>query len=311
MADGVQRARVNGLEIAYETFGDPADPAVVLVMGLGSQMLAWPDEFCQALAARGSYVVRFDNRDVGLSSALRDVPTPHPVAVLAGRRPPVYTVADMADDCVGLLDALGLDRVDLVGASMGGFIAQTVALRHPERLRSLSLIMTSTGSKRVGRYKLQLVGSLLRPRVFPSREAAIEGRVAMARLISSPGYPFDADYVRDLAARSYDRAGDPTGYMRHLGAILSQPDRTRQLRRLRVPTLVIHGFQDPLVGVSGGIALARNIPGARFVGLHGMGHDLPRALWPQFADEIAAIAAVGRARERAGTGPTSEERVLA
>lgn len=290
----MQRAQVNGIEIAYETFGDPGDPAVVLVMGLGTQMLAWPEEFCRDLASRGSFVVRYDNRDVGLSTALSHLPTPHPLAVAAGRRRPAYTVRDMAEDCLGLLDHLGLDRVDLVGASMGGFIAQTVAIAHPERVRSLTLIMTSTGSRRVGRAKLHLTGMLLKPRRYPNREAAVEARLAIARAIGSPGYALDEAYVREIAGRSYDRAGDPQGYMRHLGAVLSQPDRTPKLRKLRVPTLVMHGLHDPLVGVNGGIALARSIRGSRFLGFPGMGHDLPRDLWPQFADEIAAIARAGR-----------------
>jgi pimeloyl-ACP methyl ester carboxylesterase len=297
VAEAVQRAQVNGIEIAYETFGDPADPAIVLVMGLGTQMLAWPEEFCRDLAARGSFVVRYDNRDVGLSSAMRHLPTPHPLAVAAGRRRPAYTIRDMAEDCVGLLDHLGLDQVDLVGASMGGFIAQTVALSHPERVRSLTLIMTSTGSRRVGRARLHLTGMLLKPRHYPNREAAIKARLAVARAIGSPGYPLDEAYVREMAGRSYDRAADPRGYMRHLGAVLSQPDRTPRLRKLRVPTLVMHGLHDPLVGVSGGIALARAIQGSRFLGFPGMGHDLPRALWGQFADEITAVARFGRERQ--------------
>ncbi len=297
MTDGVQRAQVDGLEIAYETFGNPTDPAIALIMGLGTQMLAWPDEFCRDLADRGSYVVRYDNRDVGLSTSLRNLPTPHPLAVAAGRRQPAYTVADMAEDCVGLLDALGLGEVDLVGASMGGFIAQTVAIRHPERVRSLTLIMTSTGARRVGRARLNLLGTILRPRRYPTKAAAIEARVRTARLIGSPGYPLDEAFVRDLAGRAYDRAGDPQGYLRHLGAVLAQPDRTRQLQALRMPTLVMHGLDDPLVGATGGIAVARAIRGSRFLGFPGMGHELPRDLWPQFADEITAIAAVGRRQQ--------------
>lgn len=283
------RAQANGIEIAYETFGDRGDPVIVLVMGLGTQMLAWPDDLCRGLADRGHYVVRFDNRDVGHSTHLSEAPPPDVMDIVLRRRQPPYRIDDMADDVVGLLDALGLDGVHLVGASMGGFIAQTVALRCPTRVRSLTLMMTSTGSRLVGQPRPRLFARLLRRRVVSDRHAAMSATVETFRLIGSRGFAFDEEYLRDLAGRSYDRGYDPAGYVRQLAAVAHQPNRTAALPRITVPTLVMHGLHDPLVAVSGGIALARAIPGSRFVGFAGMGHDLPRELWPEFVLEIAAL----------------------
>ncbi len=286
------RAQVaTGIEIAYETFGDPGAPPLLLVMGLGTQMIAWPDELCEDLAARGHHVIRFDNRDVGESTHLRGVRAPRLSQVVTGRRKPPYTVDDMAADTVGLVDALGLGRVHLVGASLGGFIAQTVALQFPERLRSLTLIMTSTGSRRVGQADPRLVGRLVKGRVAASREEAMDAVVETFRVIGSQGYALDEARLRDVGARSFDRGYDRAGYRRQLAAVAGQPNRTERLRELDVPTLVMHGLQDRLVKPSGGIALARLIPRARFVGFNGMGHDLPRQLWPEFADHISALVA--------------------
>lgn len=285
--DGIQRATVGDIELAYETFGDPSDPTLLLIMGLGTQMLAWPDEFCAELAAAGHYVVRFDNRDCGLSTHFDGLPAPRPARVVLRREPAPYSIDDMADDAAGLIEALGMGTVDVVGASMGGFIAQALALRSPDRVRTLTLIMTSTGSRRVGQPAPTIVRQLLRRRSVTDRDAAIAAAVGVFRLIGSPGFAFDEEYLQRQAGMSYDRAYDPNGYFRQLAACLVQPDRSRQLAQLRVPTLVIHGLNDPLVSFSGGVALARRIPGARFVGYSGMGHDLPRPLWPQLADEIA------------------------
>ncbi|MDT4944009.1 MAG: hypothetical protein QOH14_742 [Pseudonocardiales bacterium] len=285
--DGIQRATVGDIELAYETFGDPSDPTLLLIMGLGTQMLAWPDEFCAELAAAGHYVVRFDNRDCGLSTHLDGLPAPRPARVVLRREPAPYSIDDMADDAAGLIEALGSGAVDVVGASMGGFIAQALALRSPERLRTLTLIMTSTGSRRVGQPAPKIVRQLLRRRAVPDRDAAIAAAVGVFRLIGSPGFAFDEEYLQVQAGTSYDRAYDPNGYFRQLAACLVQPDRTRPLGQLRVPTLVIHGLNDPLVSFSGGLALSRRIPGARLVGYSGMGHDLPRPLWPQLTGEIA------------------------
>jgi pimeloyl-ACP methyl ester carboxylesterase len=294
------RVAANGIELAYETFGDAGAQPVVLIMGLATQMIGWPDELCEGLAQRGSFVVRFDNRDVGESTHLRHLPPPRMADIMVRRRPPPYSISDMADDVAGLIDGLGLGRVHLVGASMGGFIAQTVALKHADRVRTLTLIMTSTGSRLVGQAKPRVLARLLRPRPAADRPAAVSAAVETFRLIGSHGFAFDEEYVRDLAGLSWDRGYDPAGYRRQLAASASQPNRTAELRRIRVPALVMHGLHDPLVAPSGGLAIAKAIRDSRFVGFSGMGHDLPRALWPEFVREIAALAALGEQRRRQG-----------
>ncbi len=286
----VQTVQANGIEIAYETFGDANRPPVLLVMGLGTQMIAWPDQMCQEIADRGFFVIRYDNRDSGLSTHFHDERAPSIVDVMVRRRKPPYTIDDMAADGVGLMDALGLDSVHLVGASMGGFIAQTMAIKHPRKVRSLTLIMTSTGSRRVGNPKPAVFGALTKRRVRLDRQSAQQAAVETFRIIGSKGYAFDEEYLMDLGGRSYDRGHDPGGYLRQLAAIMAQPDRTEQLRRIRMPALVMHGLHDPLVNVSGGLAAARLLRNAKFVGYAGMGHDLPRDLWPDFALEIGGLA---------------------
>ncbi|HEY2130686.1 MAG TPA: alpha/beta hydrolase [Streptosporangiaceae bacterium] len=294
------RVGANGIELAYETFGQAGDPAIVLVMGWATQMIAWPDEMCEALATGGHFVVRFDNRDSGASTHLEHAPPPPLGEVLTRRRRPPYTIGDMADDVAALLDGLGLASVHLVGASMGGFIAQTVALRHPGPVRSLTLMMTSTGSLRVGLARPRVYARLLRREVISGREAAVASAVETFRVIGSRGYPFDEAHVREVAGRSWDRGFDPAGSLRQLEATVTQPNRTAALRQITVPALVMHGLADPLVGPSGGLALARAIPGCRFIGYPGMGHDLPRPLWPEFVEQITALAARGDRDRRPG-----------
>jgi pimeloyl-ACP methyl ester carboxylesterase len=288
----------NGIEIAFETFGEATDPPILLVMGLGSQMLAWPDDLCADLASRGHYVVRFDNRDVGLSTHFRQLPAPSPAGALLNRRRSPYRIEDMADDASGLLGALGLPSAHVVGASMGGFIAQELALRHPEQVRSLTLIMTSTGSRLVGHPAPRVMARMVRRRPVLDREAAIEVVVETFRVIGSPGYPMDEERLRDVAGQGYDRAYDPAGVLRQMTAVMAQRDRTKLLRGVRVPTVVIHGLADPLVSPSGGRAIAAAVPGARFVAIPGMGHDLPRALWSRIADEIVGVATRGESQAR-------------
>lgn len=286
----LQRVHVGDLEIAYESFGERGDPPMLMVMGLGTQMIAWPDELCQDLADRGHHVVRFDNRDAGASTHLDGVRVPKLRDVAVRRKRPPYTLDDMADDAAGLVEALDLGPVHVVGASLGGFIAQTMALRHAELVRSLTLIMTSTGSRRVGQADPRLLGRLLKGRSVGSRDEAAEAAVETFRAIGSPGYVLDEDRMRDVGRRSFDRGHDVWGYRRQLAAVVGQPNRTAQLSSLDIPTLVVHGLHDPLVAPSGGIALAKRIPGARFLGFAGMGHDLPRDLWPEFADAITAVS---------------------
>src|SRR4051812_18053059 len=286
---GIQRAQVGDIELAYETFGDRDDPPVLLVMGLATQMIGWPDEFCTGLADRGLFVVRFDNRDIGLSTHLDDRGAPDLMAILGGDRSNVpYGLGDLADDTAGLLEVLSLDSAHVVGASMGGKIAQLVAIRHPERVRSLTSIMSTTGDPAVGMPAEAAMGVLLAPPAA-DREAAIQRAVDTYRVIGSPGFEFDEQALRARAGLSYDRRYNPAGVARQLTAILTTPDRTADLGALDVPTLVIHGEQDSLVNVSGGRATAAAIPGAELLVVDGMGHDLPRAIWPEVTDRIATL----------------------
>lgn len=290
----IQWARVGALDIAYEAFGDPADPPVLLVMGLATQMVGWPDEFCRDLADRGLHVIRFDNRDIGLSTHLTDAGAPDILALMGGHGSAAYALADLADDTVGLLDQLGLDSVHVVGASMGGMIAQLVAVRSPERVRSLTSIMSTTGDQGVGRPSDAATGVLLAAPAH-DRESAIQRAVDTYRVIGSPGFEFDETALRERAGLSFDRAYDPAGVARQLAAILTTPDRTSDLGALDVPALVVHGEKDQLVDVSGGHATAAAIPGAELMIVDGMGHDLPREVWPRLLDALTALVERGEA----------------
>jgi pimeloyl-ACP methyl ester carboxylesterase len=302
-----QTARVNGIEIVYEEFGDPANETVLLIMGLGVQMLGWDERFCKLLVERGFHVVRFDNRDVGRSTKIEGGSTPDVGAALLGDASSAsYTLDDMADDTVGLLDHLGIDAANLVGASLGGMIAQTVAIRHPERVLSLTSIMSTTGQQEVGQPHPEAIPALLTPPAA-DREGYAESAVAAFRVIGSKGFDGSDEFVRERALRSFDRGYFPEGVARQLLGVIASGDRTAALAKVEVPTLVIHGTADPLIDVSGGKATAAAIPGARLELVEGMGHDLPRPLWPKFIDLIVENTERARSGTAAGDGsaPTS------
>ena len=288
-------AAAGDLNLCYQTFGAPDAAPLLLVMGLSSQMLLWDEDFCETLAGRGFRVIRFDNRDVGRSSVLHDAPVPSQWQLLVrDPRAAAYSLDEMAADAVGLLDHLDVDRAHVVGASMGGMIAQLMAINHPERVRSLVSIMSTTGARRVGRPHPRIAMRLLRR---PSRDRAgfIEDHLETYRQIGSRGFAFEEDRKRERAGRCFDRGIHPAGGARQLAAVVTAPDRTARLRAVRTPTTVIHGDADPLVHVSGGRATAAAVPGSRLVILPGMGHDLPRELWPQIVDAVAETAAAADA----------------
>lgn len=288
--ENVKYADAGAVRIAYEQFGDPANPPLLLVMGLGAQMLAWQNDFCQKVAEAGFHVTRFDNRDVGLSTHLADATPPDVMAALGGdTSSATYKLTDMAADAIGLLDAIGVQKAHIVGASMGGMIVQTMAIEHPERLLSVTSIMSTTGNPEVGGATEAAIGALLQPPA-PDRETAIANALVTWKIIGSPGFPFDEDGIRTRAGISYDRAYDPIGMARQLVGILASGDRTEALGGVNLPFLVIHGEDDPLVNVSGGRATADAVPGAKIVTYPGMGHDVPRNLWDQIVPEIAGIA---------------------
>jgi pimeloyl-ACP methyl ester carboxylesterase len=287
---GEQRAQVGDIEVCYETFGERSQPPLLLIMGLSSQMVLWEDEFCEQLADRGFWVIRFDNRDCGRSTVLRDAPIPKRWELLVRHpRCAAYSLDEMAADAAGLLDELGVEQAHVVGASMGGMIAQCLAIRHPDRVRSLVSIMSTTGNRRVGRPSPRVVSMLVR-RIPRDREAYIRDFVASWKTIGSPS-DHDPSRLRVMAERCYERGIHPAGSARQLAAIVTTPDRTPALRNLEIPTTVIHGDVDPLISPSGGRATAAAIPGARLVMIPGMGHDMPPRLWDQILDEIEATAA--------------------
>ncbi|MDN5857172.1 MAG: alpha/beta fold hydrolase [Pseudonocardia sp.] len=283
------RVRVNGIDIAFERFGPPENSPLLLIMGLGTQMLAWREQFCELLVDEGHHVIRFDNRDIGLSTHLHEAPMPDLAAVLTGDTSAApYRLDDMAADTAGLLDALGIPSAHIVGASMGGMIAQALAIGHPDRVRSLTSIMSTTGAPGVGAATPKAQAALLAPPAT-TREEAVQRAIGAFRVIGSPGFPMDEESLADTVGRSYDRGYDPQGVTRQLLAVMASGDRTPALRTLAVPTLVVHGEDDPLVGLDGGKATAAAIPGAELLTFPGMGHDLPRQLWRPIVDAITRL----------------------
>jgi pimeloyl-ACP methyl ester carboxylesterase len=288
----VPRVKANGLEFEYDTFGEEGGAPLLLVMGLGAQLISWDEGFCELLAARGFRVVRFDNRDCGLSSSLDHLGAPSPFAVAEGSVPPPYTLEEMAEDTAAILDALDVGAVHLVGASMGGFIAQLVAIRHPDRVLSLTSIMSAPGGlmDNVPATPAATEALLTPPPV--EREAMIEHGVWLSSRTSGPAH-FDPEESRRRRARAVDRAVNTAGTARQFAAIAAARSRVEALGRLRVPALVIHGEADPLVPVENGRRTAAAIPGARLLLFPTMGHDLPEPFWPEIVEAIAETA--GRA----------------
>ncbi len=286
---GTDFAKANGIDICYETFGNPSDPALLLVMGFTAQLIAWDEGFCEALASRGRFVIRFDNRDCGLSTHLDGVAVDLPAVLAAvagkGEMPPVpYTLSAFSDDAFGLLDQLGIERAHIFGASMGGMIVQTMAVEHPERVLSMTSVMSTTGEPEYFQSDPKAMAALMTPP--PSeREAFIAFSVDRGALFSSPRY-YDKAQTAERAALSYDRAFYPEGAGRQLAAIRASADRSAALRELGVPTLVIHGRADTLILPMGGERTAELIPAANLLMLNDMGHDVPEPLWPLIVDAV-------------------------
>lgn len=289
------KARVGELELEYDTFGRQGDPAVLLIMGLGTQMIAWPEPFCEALASKGFHVIRFDNRDIGHSTHLDHLPLPGNLDFVLRRVKPAYTLDDMAADAVGLLTALGIERAHIVGASMGGMIAQLVAINHRERVLSMTSIMSAVGGKDHVAPSLKVLGRLLLPPP-KTRAARIQRQVDTARLLAG-GNPVDEDRLGEFAAVSIDRSYHPAGMRRQLAASAAAPSRRARLGRLQVPALVIHGLDDPLVPPENGRRTAAAIPGARLREIPGMGHNLPPQKWPDVINAIVEVAEQAEARQ--------------
>ena len=285
----------NGIQIEYDTFGDPSASPLLLIIGLGGQLIEWHEDFCTGLAEKGHYVIRFDNRDTGLSRKFEEAGIPDIIkAVEASMRgepiAPPYTLADMADDAVGLLDALGIQKAHICGMSMGGMIAQIITTRHPQRVLSLISIYSTTGNPELPPPEPDAMEVLLeKPPI--ERKAYIEYLVRTFRVIAGRGFAFDEQFHRQVAEKAFDRAFYPQGSARQLMAIMAQGNRKPELAAVSVPTLVIHGSDDPLVSVECGKDTAAAIPGAELLIIDGMGHDLPPGgAWPQILEAIAAHA---------------------
>jgi pimeloyl-ACP methyl ester carboxylesterase len=294
------RVEANGLEFEYDTFGEAGAPPLLLIMGLGAQMISWDEEFCALLAGRGFHVVRFDNRDVGLSSKLDHLGTSDLSAVASGSQQPPYRLEDLADDVAGILTALDIDAAHVVGASMGGFVAQLLAIRHPSRVLSLTSIMSAPGGMRDNAPATpEAMEALLKPPPA-DRDGLIEHGVWVSSRISGPEH-FDPEEARRKRIRAIDRSVSVAGTARQLAAIAAAPSRVEQLGAVDVPALVVHGEVDPLVPLENGRRTADAIPGARLLVLPTMGHDLPRPCWPEIVDAIVETARRADARVPAGS----------
>jgi len=287
------KAIANNIRIEYDTFGDPSSPPILLIIGLGGQLIYSDEEFCRQIAEAGRYVIRFDNRDSGLSTKFDEAGLPVMMdvigKVMSGQKvTPAYTIEDMAADAVGLLDALQIEKAHICGMSMGGMIAQSLAINYPRRVLSLTSIYSTTGNPHLPQPKPEVMGLLLTPPP-QEREPFIQFYLNVFRAITGPGFGFDEEWIRKIMGLAHDRAYCSQGTGRQLVAILTQENRKPALKGVRVPTLVIHGDADPLVSVEAGKDTAEAVPGAELKIIEGMGHDLPHGeVWAQIARDIIA-----------------------
>lgn len=285
------------IDLAYERRGDPADPPVLLVMGIAAQLVHWPEGFLEALVARRLQVVRFDNRDSGHSTHLHGAPLANLPAALAGDLSSAsYTLSNMAADAVGLLDALGLESAHVAGASMGGAIAQTIAIEHPRRVRSLTSMMFTTGDPSVGQMHPATMKAVFGGPPATTRDEVVARALRVSAVAGSPSFPADPAAIAETAGIAWDRDHDEASIVRQGVATVASGDRTPRLRTLDVPTLVLHGLADTLIDPSGSRAIAQAVPGAELALIEGMGHNLPPGLWERIADHIAAVVRRGEER---------------
>ena len=285
------KAEANGIQIEYETFGDPSSSPLLLIIGFASQLIFWDEKLCEQLAQKGHYVIRFDNRDVGISSKIEEAGIPNVMkifeAIMRGEPvTPPYTIEDMADDAIGLLDALGIEKAHICGMSMGGMIGQTIAINYPQRTLSLISIYSRMGDSEDPQPKPEAFEVLTTPPP-ETRDENIEHALKVFKVLAGPGFSFDEKWHRKIAAQAYDRAYYPQGAARQLAAVLTQKNRKPALSSISIPTLVVHGADDPLVQVECGRNTAATIPDAELLIIEGMGHDLPHdGAWPQIIDAI-------------------------
>ena len=294
------KAKSNDIELEYDTFGSSDHDPLLLVMGIGAQMIQWHEDFCQQLADREHYVIRFDNRDIGLSTKFSHAGVPDIAAIVASRQggiqppKPPYTLDDMADDAIGLLDFLDIEKSHICGASMGGMIVQAMAIRHPGRIHTMTSIMSTTGNPELPPAEPEAMGALLSPPAN-SREESIERALRISRAIGGRGFEVDEDDRRKRAGIAYDRSFFPEGFARQMAAIVAHGNRKPALAGVEIASLVIHGKDDPLVPLAGGIDTHEALPNAELVVVEGMGHDMPRGAWAEIVDAISRTTA----RERA------------
>ena len=283
---GEKFVKIDGIEICYDTFGKKTDPALLLIMGLASQMITWEEKFCEEIASHGYFVIRFDNRDIGLSTKFDDAPVPNVFALIQGETVDVpYKLIDMTKDAIGLLDALEIDKAHICGVSMGGMIAQMMAIHYPKRVHTLISIMSTTGDPTLPQANPEAMNTLLAP-PESERDANIRQGIETWKILNGGVLPFNEEFARKRVARAYDRSFYPEGSGRQLAAIIASGSRKEELKSVNIPSLIIHGDADPLIPIEGGEDTAKSIPNAKFIKIKGMGHDIPLELAPRVIDEI-------------------------